>query len=283
MNWIYINVLLSGVALILNAIGVWTLAKLRHKYISQNQKVLAITLCSIELCTCAIVIARCFTLMFAVEVLRAVFILFHIVTLALMYTFVMFLVTVERYLLIKLNIKYAIYITAKKIKITLCGAFVVFTVAFLILLTLYIHLEHDIEGFFVVYIYPIFEFFFIAAVFLTYYAIFKKYKGNDQRLKRLRYHVCDNTYSFNRCALRSKGFDFYIPSLIIVTFTLFTIVPNMFRRLVLLWKDAPWAFSLNSLVFPFGWFFDPLIYIFSIRTIKRRVQQKASTILSKFK
>ena len=280
MYWVYINILLSGIALILNAIGTWTLIKLRHKYISQNQKVLAITLCSIELCTCVIVIARCFTLIFEVEVLRTVFISFHIVTLALMYTFVMFLITVERYLLIKLNIKYAIYITAKKIKITLCVAFVVFTVAFLILLILNIHLEHDIERFFVVYVYPIFEFLFIAAVFLTYYAIFKKYKGNDQRLKRLRYHVCDNT---NNCALKSKGFDFYIPSLIIVTFILFTVVPNMFRRLVLLWKDAPWAFSLNSLVFPFGWFFDPLIYIFSIRNIKRRVQQKASTILSKFK
>lgn len=283
MYWVYITVLLSGIALILNAIGVWTLIKLQHKYISQNQKVLAVTLCSIELCTCVIVIARCFTLMVEVEVLRTVFISFHIVTLGLMYTFVMFLITVERYLLIKLNIKYAIYITTKKMKITLCVAFVVFTVAFLILLTFNIHLEHDIERLFVVYIYPIFEFLFIAAVFLTYYAIFKKYKSNDQRLERLRFHVCNNTNSFNRCALKSKGFDFYIPSLIIVTFIIFTVMPNMFRRLVLLWEDAPWTFSLNSLAFPFGWIFDPLIYIFSIRNIKRRFQQKASAILSKFK
>ena len=282
MHWAYFVILICSIALIINVTAVWILLKLRHRYISQNQKILAIALCSTELCMCAVVILRCLTLIFEFKFLRKVFVSFHVVTPTLMYIFIMFLVTIERYLLIKLNIKYSIYITPRKIKITLIVVFFVFTVAFLtIILTVNIQREDDVERFCFIYVYPVLELWFVPAVFLTYYAIFKKYKRNKKQLIRLRYQVRKSTNQSNVSTFKNTRFDFYIPTLIIVTFILFTTVPNTFRTAVFLWKGAPSSFSFNTFLIPIGYFCDPLIYIFGIRNIKRRVQQKMSAIFSK--
>ena len=81
-------------------------------------------------------------------------------------------------MLIRLNIKYSIYITPRKVRINLIVALFVFIVAFVtIILTVNIQREDDVERFCFIYVYPILELLFVVAVFLTYYAIFKKYKG----------------------------------------------------------------------------------------------------------
>ena len=281
MHWAYFVILICSIVLIINAIAVWILLKLRHRYIRQNQKILGIALCSTELCICVVVILRCLTLIFEFKFLRKVFVSFHVVTPVLMYIFIMLLITIERYLLIKLNIKYSIYITPRKIKITLIVAFFVLAVAFLtIILTANIQREDDVERFCFIYVYPILELLFVAAVFRTYYAIFKKYKRNKEQFIRLRYQVRKSTNKSNVSTFKNTRFDFHIPTLIIVTFIIFTIVPNIFRTIVFLWKGAPSAFSFNTFFFPFGYYCDPLIYILSIRNIKRRVQQKLSGIFS---
>lgn len=100
---------------------------------------------------------------------------------------------------------------------------------------------------------------------------------------RLRYQVRNSNNQSDVSTFKNTRFDFCVPTLIIVTFILFTIVPNTFRTTVFLWKDAPSAFSFNNFLIAFGYFFDPLIYIFSIRNIKRRVQQKVSAIFFKTK
>ena len=178
MHWAYFVILICSIALIINVIAVWILLKSRHRHISQNQKIQAIALCSTELCMCVVVILHCLTLIFEFKFLWTVFVSFHVVTPTLMYIFIMFLVTIERYLLIRLNIKYSIYITPRKVRINLIVALFVFTVAFVtIILTVNIQREDDFERFCFIYVYPILELLFVVTVFLAYYAIFKKYKG----------------------------------------------------------------------------------------------------------
>lgn len=85
---------------------------------------------------------------------------------------------------------------------------------------------------------------------------------------RLRYQVRKSNSQSNVSTFKRTRFDFYVSTLIIVTFGLFTTVPNTFRTTVFLCGKVHHRRSLSIFfLIPFGYFCDPLIFIFSVSRI----------------
>ena len=99
-------------SIIINMIGMSVLVKLKEKHINQNQKVLFIALCSVELLLGITIIARSLSLMFQCHrLIRKFIILIYVVILTNTYFVIMLMITIDRYLAIRLKLKYPIHCT----------------------------------------------------------------------------------------------------------------------------------------------------------------------------
>ena len=167
----------------------------------------------------------------------------------------MVLFTFDRFLVFYLTIKYSIYCTSKKL-LKIIYTVVTFTVIFvLILVVLFlckvIHLCK--LAIIALYAVTILDTLYIIDVVMTYTYIFVVYK----RQAKLRKISCNGR-------INNDQFKFTVPTLVITTYILFTVFPNI------------WSFSMiiNSLdetnsihyricriLYPLGWLADPLIYV----------------------
>ena len=158
------------------------------------------------------------------------------------------------FLVFYLTIKYSIYCTSKKL-LKIIYTVVTFTVIFvLILVVLFlckvIHLCK--LAIIALYAVTILDTLYIIDVVMTYTYIFVVYK----RQAKLRKISCNGR-------INNDQFKFTVPTLVITTYILFTVFPNI------------WSFSMiiNSLdetnsihyricriLYPLGWLADPLIY-----------------------
>lgn len=188
MDWILFSIIvISSFAAMINIIGLYLLLKLRNPNINENQKVLFVSLCFAELLNGVITITRCFTLIFEVrKVLRDFIVCFHQTTLASMYVVSMFLVTIDRYLLVNLNIKYSVYCTPKKLKRILKFSWIVFITLHLGCFSTLLFCPYDIEKYTNAYLYPVYKIAFLGTVFITYSSIFKKFNKSKLESKRIR-------------------------------------------------------------------------------------------------
>ena len=279
MDWIYISVsCICTLSVIVNIAAISILSKNKFLRISPNQNILAISLCITDLFLSVTTIIRCLTIIFNYRTLfRDFFVLLQVILFGSMYFFLMMLLTLDRYIAIKLNIKYSIYCAAGKLKTAVFMALILLTIAFSVIFTTHIYRKYDVERFCVIYINSTEEALFVFAVVITYSAIYKKYRENKRSLKRIRNQI---RKSINLPPIRhisASRFNIYTPTLIIVTFCIFTILPQIFRRILLLWNDAPEILHLGIAFYPFGWCSDPLIYMFSRRRQICTDHQRVST------
>ena len=279
MDWIYISVsCICTLSVIVNIAAISILSKNKFLRISPNQNILAISLCITDLFLSVTTIIRCLTIIFNYRTLfRDFFVLLQVILFGSMYFFLMMLLTLDRYIAIKLNIKYSIYCAAGKLKTAVFMALILLTIAFSVIFTTHIYRKYDVERFCVIYINSAEEALFVFAVVITYSAIYKKYRENKRSLKRIRNQI---RKSINLPPVRhisASRFNIYTPTLIIVTFCIFTILPQIFRRILLLWNDAPEILHLGIAFYPFGWCSDPLIYMFSRRRQICTDHQRVST------
>ena len=239
MDWILFSIIvISSFAAMINIIGLYLLLKLRNPNINENQKVLFVSLCFAELLNGVITITRCFTLIFEVrKVLRDFIVCFHQTTLASMYVVSMFLVTIDRYLLVNLNIKYSVYCTPKKLKRILKFSWIVFITLHLGCFSTLLFCTYDIEKYTNVYLYPVYEIAFLGTVFITYSSNLPQ----DQRFLKARFNI-------------------YLPTLIILSFVTFTIVPNILFTIRRFSYISSSALAYCKILYPLGWCCDSLIY-----------------------
>ena len=281
MDWIYISVsCICTLSVIVSIAAISVLSKSRFLRISPNQNILAISLCITEFFLSVITIIRCFTIIFDYRTLfRDFFVLLQVILFGSMYFFLMILLTLDRYVAVKLNIKYSIYCAAGKLKTAVFMALLLLTIAFLVIFIIHIYRKYDVERFCIIYINSTEEAIFLFAVVITYSAIYKKYRENKRNLKRIRNQIRKSINLPPVRHLSASRFNIYTPTLIIVTFCIFTILPQIFRRILLLWNDAPQILNLGIAFYPFGWCSDPLIYIFSRKRQIYRDHQRVSTKL----
>ena len=183
---------------------------------------------------------------------------------ALNYYFIMFLLTVDRFLAIYLNIKYQFYLPPKKIirLVTIVSmtllAFAI-TIAVLIAFNKMNRLYHW-NMLYVLYV--VIDISYIVLVISVYIYIFRVFK----RQRKLQ---------TNR-ATHSDSFKLLIPSLLIVTFIIFSIIPDLFLAgaYYQIYYVSDIMYKIPFIFFRLGHIADPLIYIlgfnFKRDSLKRR-------------
>ena len=108
----------------------------------------------------------------------------------------------------------------------------------------------------------------------TYCNIFKKIKENRKRSQELKEYFNKDQFSQSR-----KHTPVFLLRFVILTFILFTILQI---SLILLhdfvFPNTKWLFSLVVVVAEFGWIADPIIYIFTIKSARRKIQASFVTV-----
>ena len=268
MNWLL--PLATLLALTANIIGVYLLIKLRERNITSNQRVLLIALCSDELIISVLAIVRIITLVYQVPTLFRDFLVNLLqITLASHYIFIMILLAMDRFLLIKLNIKYPIYCTPLKIKRIAYIAWLVSIVLFVVYFPIHVFYPNDVVKYTTIYLFPIYEFFFIVVLLLTIYSIFIKFKRKKREANRIRDEISKNNNE-SRVTKSKQRFNIYLPTIIIISFIAFTVLPNIIWRLshFLVIPESVGKYCI--ILYPLGWCCDSVIYILTIAWNKRK-------------
>ena len=200
----------------------------------------------------------------------------------LMYFFVMTFVTLDRLAEVKLHLKYPIYCTAKRTINILFLGFTITVLLFVGLLIVYLidktpdktnlrNWHHVL----IYYVLTILQFIFLIIAFITYIYIFKKLHKNRLVSQKIIKELNKNTLQERDSKKTQSNPKIFVPSFIILTFILFEIVPH-YLFLGLFWSSTEGLhklFQLIPILYFLGWCWDPIIYIFSIKSIQQTIRR----------
>ena len=136
-----------------------------------------------------------------------------------MYMMIIILITLDRFLIFYCNIKYAFYWSKNKNRCVLILFGILSTMSFAPALTVALQNPVYVGRTLVRYIYPPFEFVFIIVALLTYSYIFLRHRDSIIMPKVRKDKNARDGESNSR-------FKLLVPSLIILTYLVFMIVPN---------------------------------------------------------
>ena len=194
----------------------------------------------------------------------------------LMYIFVMTIITVDRFAEIKFNLKYPPYCSTKRTVTILILAFIISCLFYVAVLTIFIvnRKKFDSGKLLICYFLPIFQAIFLVIAFITYSYIFKKLRKNSSALNKICNQLDQNS---SQKGLRKKiqvKPKVIVPALIVLTFILLSILPNYIAIYYFATKFSHRVASkLFSSLYLFDWMADPIIYIFSVKSIRQIIRR----------
>ena len=269
LTWVFISFSLSPVVLCMHVLALYLLKKDRS--FRNIQKYLIGILCITEIVLVINLLIRGVDQFYPWSGFK-IAILSGGTTVNLMYFFVMAFITLDRFAEIKLNLKYSLYCNTKKTIIVLVIKFVISLSLFVILLSVHFitNGEWDYERFLAIYLFPVFHGIFIISAVFVYSYIFTKLRESQIAQLKVRRQLQLQINSFNsRNAVKLKSKPkLFVPSLIVLTFLVFSTLPFcLFLGFIL----SSWnkMFNLIPVLYLFGWFVDPVIYILSVKSIQQ--------------
>ena len=186
---------------------------------------------------------------------------FFAVSITLMHMSLMVLITIDRFQVFYLNLKYTLYWSRRKTRIVLITLCILSLLSYIPAAIHGLKNRQDVLSKLVRYIYPVFEMIFMIAAFGTYIFIFRKHKRSlASQLKR---------HGDNKHKRLNNKFRLSVPTLIILTYFIFLVIPNFVKlcsslKVIAMPKLVPIAYFLT----PAGYLVDPVIYIFSVRKFR---------------
>ena len=264
MNWFqYLECVLLPLALVVDIIALFLLYKQRNKRRHKHQMYLIGALVMSEI-----------NGIFSVVVTHIIFgrisgtadaimwFYIHIIY-RLTYYSTMTLLTIDRFLVFHLNIKYLATWPPEKLLKSLACIYVVSFLVFICFICLIVLKLIDWRNFAnIMFIpYSIWDVIYIVQVILTYFYIFRKYK------KHKRINKCRKNRQDDR-----EQFKLVIPTLIILTFIMFTCIPDLINSSFQLFhvENRDLIFLIIVVNYRIGWLADPLIYIYNCKLLKKR-------------
>ena len=203
-----------------------------------------------------------------------------------MYYFIMFAITLDRFLEIRLNIKYHLYSNKKRSKKVLISVYIVLNMGYITLLCVYLACRQPVYPVniimnFVLYFAPVIDTIFVIFATSVYSYIFLTLFRNRRKDHALRKQIAANepkaslTYKLNR---------FRIPFWIVLTFVLFLVLPDILElmRMTLLHPLLKDDFQMLSYVlYRLGFIFDPIIYLYNLDDVQYKFRKFLDQIKGK--
>ena len=274
MPWYFtVFTILSALVLLLHLLALVLLFKIKVQNVNGSQKYLLTSLCLVELCLGAnSILFSTFKSLEMVTVLEIVEI-FDLIPLYLLYLLIMIFITLDRLFEFRLNIKYSLYWSPKK---TFYAQTTVFSILILVVVCLIIlkvfFTSFDFVKIIMIYVLPQFGIIFMILAIYTYYLIFKKLKQNRRTSRKIKQNIMMQNLRIQN-ETSTKGFRVFVPSLIIATFILFSIIPyvTMLIYYYVFNEQHQLLLKFILIMFPLGWLADAVIYIFTLRQIRREI------------
>ena len=248
----------------------------KRNNVQGSQKILLIALCMTELTFVVVNFTGELCYIMKLQKAANALYIFLFASVSKMYILIMFLITVDRFLVIYLNIKYDVLWSPKKTMIVL---FVLIVFSALSLAPTYLIGLKKAERIGSLYVSPILEAIFIISASAIYFYIIKKVLRNRKKMKQLQKQLKVNIRTVYH-AERHNRFKMFVPTMIIITFVFFTVGANLVC-LVAQIKDAKSNLrKISMILFPIGFIADSLIYIFNLQSVRSNLRR---TILSIFR
>ena len=185
-----------------------------------------------------------------------------------MYIFVMTFIVVDRFLEIYLNVKYNVLWSSKKTKIVLFVGLATCCLLFVPFIIIELNNPFYIASILYPYIYPVLESLFIIVFICSYFYIIRQVLRYRRNIKKLEKELSKNSRVVYHKQFYNR-FKLFVPTLIVVTFIIFMVAPNTLRSFsALKLMNATVGYSISYFLIPFGFLADPIIYIFSLKTIR---------------
>ena len=258
---------------LIHTISLILLVTLKQRSLKGSQKLLLIALSLTELTYALLDIVQqiCFYLSWKKS--GHALVLFNSMTVIFMYIFIMTFIVIDRFLEIYLNIKYSLVCSTKKTNnILLVGLLVCFFLFFPFAMIQEYNI-YDAVDILYRYIYLVFELIFIIFTAFSYFYIIRQVLKCRRSAKKLEEQLSKNSIRMYQKHSNNR-FKLYVPTLIIVTFLLFMVVPNTLRlceSLDFLEHDV--AYKISFFLIPVGFMIDPIIYIFSLKAVRLAVRR----------
>ena len=270
MDWIYhgIAITLDVSVIFLHLLALTLLFRLKQNNVKGNQKILIEALCATELTSAVMNILQRMSFALRLDGRTAVFFVFNSTTVTFMYIFVMTFIVVDRFLEIYLNIKYNVLWSSKKTKIVLFVGLATCCLLFVPFIIIELNNPFYIASILYPYIYPVLESLFIIVFICSYFYIIRQVLRYRRNIKKLEKELSKNSRVVYHKQFYNR-FKLFVPTLIVVTFIIFMVAPNTLRSFsALKLINATVGYSISYFLIPFGFLADPIIYIFSLKTIR---------------
>ena len=256
MIWVEIvQYILLSVVVIVNSLALFLLKEGAHSHRHANQVNIIAALCIYELVGGLVSILFYIVKYNVTNMTRKLLDVTLCVTdiyITFNYYFIMILLTIDRFLVFYLNMKYHFYLPPRKItSLIIVVSMTLFTCTIIAAIFIILNKMSRLYYWNMLYLlYVIIDISYILLVMSVYIYIFSVYK----RQKKIRKNCKDNNDSFK----------LLIPSLLIVTFIIFSIIPDLFLTgaYYQIYYVSDNVKEMPFILFRIGRIVDPLIYIF---------------------
>ena len=265
-----VEISINILAVLVHVAALLLLIKTSQPNITDSQKYLFISLSLTELSYCLISLVHFWCKEYGVQKsIRKHITIFRRIAVLLMYYFIMIYVTLDRFFAIYLNIKYGIYWSPVKTKRLIFFTSLVSIVASVLVSVTWFQAQWSVTTFVYVYLYPPFMVAFIICAVVTYSYIVIKIIANQKREDKLRKQVARNDKNYTPEIRQKSKFTIFVPTLIILTFILFMVIPNFIHMTNKFIPTLPtYLVDINWILFPLGFISDAVVYIFSVNALR---------------
>ena len=283
MDWIVFLLLsIAIIVIVTHLLALTLLFKLKEDNLNGTQKYLLVSLCLTEL-TLGVnsIIFICCSTFIHIKLAKTITELseiFSLTPLTQIYFSIIILITLDRLLEFRLNIKYSLYWSSKKTLVTLLVTVSISISTFICVLVVrrfYNFTFNIYEKIVLEHVMPAFSNSFILLALYTYYQIYKKVKENREKNKRIK-QMFEVKHSHKQIDFnRRKRFQVFLPSLIMASFILFIAVPYTIWRIhIEVCNDC--NNNLDRILyclFLLAFLADPMIYIFSLKSVRMKIKR----------
>ena len=273
---------LNTIVIIVHVIALILLFKVKRNNVAGSQKYLLVVLCLTELTysltdNTRIILVQSRDL--SILIIGYDIHMFRATAVLTMDILIMIYITVDRFCEIYLNLKYPIYWNSRKTLLLIASSGIICIILFIIVI---IHIKKvpvmqfryvyaNMGILLVRYVYPLAYLCFLVIASISYFYIFKKIKAHKNQRKKITGHLYGKVNVKDRKTKNS--FKIFVPSLIILTFFLFMTIPNILQLCVSFNLIPSEYIEVAFILIPIGFLADPIIYIFNLLAVKRKIRK----------